>query len=201
MNILSANSIKRILFLMMGVTIVTVMSACNKKNPSSNQPTAPETTPVASADTVNEDNKEDIYIDTDSENLGVLVFLGGGLTEKELGQSKQQVIDEYLTDVDEIPFYNYGGPEIFCVIPHYVGSSITVKRSELTEQGELVAKETLDTSDKPMIIQCNESDLYSNVMITIKYNDKSTTFTPYISLKDGSVMPADKMEVIDLTKK
>ncbi len=216
-------SIKRNIFLVLAMIIMTIIVGCTNTNqsntsladdnnnqenetsqtmtPASINPTVTSKEPEVSTDTENEDDADDIYVETDSNNLGALAFLGGGLKEKELEQKKQQVIDAYLIGVKELPFYNYGGPEFFCIIPHYVGSEITVKRSELSEQGELVAKETLVTTDQPIIIQCNESDLYSNVMITIEYNDESTTFTPFISLKDGSVMPADKMEVLDLRTK
>lgn len=215
---------KQIVFVVLVITTMIVIGGCNNKNqtntssgsdqtnqksetPQTMTPVSmtPEASPVvtqeASSNTTNGDNAKDIYIDTDQNNLGALVFLGGGLDKKELEQKKQELLDDYVTNVKDIPFYDYGGPEFFCIIPHYVGSEVTIKRSELSEQGELVEKETLVTTEKPIIVKCNESDLYSNVTIIIDYKDESTTFAPFVSLKDGSVMPADKMDVLDLRKK
>lgn len=219
-----AKRLKRTLLIVIGITILTVIPGCSNQNQSSNQtkttespssePTSTATTVTTSlqptsAATSSEGKSEEVYIDTASENLGALVFMGASLTEKEIEQRKQQILDEYLTDVneskenknEEFTINDCGGEELFCIVSHYVDSSITVERAELSDDGELEAKETLVTSDKPIIIQCNESDLYSNVIITIKHKEDSVTFSPFISLMDGSVTPVDRLEVIDITNK
>lgn len=161
-----------------------------------------DTTPII---TESIENKNELFVNTDNENNGVLIYMGSGLSKEELGKRKKLISDKYLLETqgkkeEEFPLYDCAGQEMFCILPHYLGSTITVNRAEISDDGKLVEKEKLVTSDKPIFIQCNESDLHSNVIITIKHNDDSTSFSPYISLMDGSVMPVAQIEVIYLTK-
>ena len=39
----------------------------------------------------------------------------------------------------------------------------------------------------PFIVQCNISDIFSNVTISFTYDSETFEFSPFISLKDGDV--------------
>ena len=207
------NHTKRAVYILMVVICIAILSSCSDKNKkldnkNNEQDTSIETTSPTEENKVNKENKEEIYIDTESENAGVLIFLGGGLTKNEVAQKRQKIVDEYfvinkklLEDRQyELLLYDCSGQEFYCIIPRYIDSTIIVKKVELSDEGELEEKELIVTSDKPILIQCNESDLYPNTNITINHKEESTSFSPFISLKDGSVIADDNIEVIDLTQ-
>ena len=44
---------------------------------------------------------------------------------------------------------------------------------------------------EPFYVTCNISDIYSNVLIEVIYKDTVYDYSPYISLKDGSLFVED----------
>ena len=52
-----------------------------------------------------------------------------------------------------------------------------------------MSSKLLYTPDKgeAFILQCNVSDIFPDVTVELTYNGETVEFSPYISLKDGSV--------------
>ena len=44
-----------------------------------------------------------------------------------------------------------------------------------------------DPDCQPFILQCNASDIFADATIRLTYKDETAEFSPFISLKDGSV--------------
>ena len=44
-----------------------------------------------------------------------------------------------------------------------------------------------DPDCEPFILQCNASDIFADATIQLTYKNETVEFSPFISLKDGSV--------------
>ena len=58
-----------------------------------------------------------------------------------------------------------------------------------TDQPTLVYE---DPVCEPFLIQCNISDIFSDVTVELSYGGEAVSFSPYISLKDGSVQVGER---------
>jgi len=95
------------------------------------------------------------------------------------------------------------GDEVYCLIPRYENARIVVKTlnwpldfdsNNMMEVGDKV----FDEIAKAFIVCCNESDIYSNIQITIITDNNELTFSPFISLKDGEIIAGDGVQVLYL---
>lgn len=91
------------------------------------------------------------------------------------------------------PYLN--GEECYLVIPKYKNASVSLKELEISEGGKLkeVDNPSLDSiaATGTTFICQNISEIAPNGKITIRYRDDVTSFSPSISLKDGSMMLPD----------
>ena len=91
------------------------------------------------------------------------------------------------------PYLN--GEECYLVIPKYKNASVSLKELEISEGGKLkvVDNPSLDSiaATGTTFICQNISEIAPNGKITIRYRDDVTSFSPSISLKDGSIMLPD----------
>ena len=87
------------------------------------------------------------------------------------------------------------GEECYLVIPKYKNASVSLKELEISEGGKLkeVDNPSLDSiaATGTTFICQNISEIAPNGKITIRYRDDVTSFSPSISLKDGSIMLPD----------
>ena len=44
----------------------------------------------------------------------------------------------------------------------------------------------------PFVVQCNISDIFSDLTVELSYGGEAVSFSPYISLKDGSVQVGER---------
>lgn len=105
--------------------------------------------------------------------------------------------------ISEVKTLVLSGDEVYCLIPRYENTRIIVETLELNLENDNdnlmeVIDVVFDDSAKSLVINCNVSDLFSNVQITIITDDKEISFSPSISLKDGSVVAGDKIQVLYL---
>ena len=89
------------------------------------------------------------------------------------------------------------GYENYLLVPRMKHAVISMQALEMSEQGELYPIEDMQLSLRSavgaaLMVQ-NVSDLFPNAEITIQYRDQEIKFSPYMSLKDGSLVSHDRI--------
>jgi len=98
-------------------------------------------------------------------------------------------IQKYL-DSENIPIHYLSQGEYYLVIPRYSNMSLSLYKNDIqTIDSSLIFEEK---ECRPFIIQCNVSDIFSDATICFTYNNETIEFSPYISLKDGTVVVGDR---------
>ena len=120
--------------------------------------------------------------------LGAVVSLG----YYENTDDMKAELPEALKD---LPIVEMGGGETYAVIPRYDGETITVYAVEMDENANSSRAESGSEYSGAILLMCNESDIFSNVSIEMKHGDDTVTFSPYISLMDGSIITDERMPV------
>lgn len=103
--------------------------------------------------------------------------------------------EQYL-DSDQLPVHYLSSGDYYLVIPRYSGMELTLCRRDMETSEAFVIYE--DPDCRPFIIQCNVSDIFADAVIRLSYEGETVEFSPFISLKDGSVEIGD--QGLDLTK-
>ena len=95
--------------------------------------------------------------------------------------SAQNIVDAY-------------GYELFAIVPKSEKGTVTIYEAEITEDGEY-----RDLRDRvlykgkpgePVILKCNISEVYSNVLVVSVENNEITEFRPSLSMMDGRLASA-----------
>lgn len=137
-------------------------------------------------------------------NVGI-AYIGYAKKRKTKKQLRAAVKNSNLAFVcpflSEVPLENYafaGGGELFALVPQNNKVSFTLYKSSITKDGKYKNAKKPFYIGKPgeiVILCCNPSDLYSNVLIVAKgaaKNGKSLSFRPFISLKTGKLSKSKK---------
>ena len=93
-------------------------------------------------------------------------------------------VKEYL-DSDQIPVHYFSPGDFYLVIPRYAEMGLALYQNDLTTSDSVLVYE--DPNCRPFILQCNVSDIFSDATIRLSYQGSTVEFSPFISLKDGSV--------------
>jgi len=104
-------------------------------------------------------------------------------------------LENYL-DKEDIPKYYFSGDEYYLIIPRHEEMEVRLYRNDLATMGKSLVQECEDAN--PFIVQCNISDIFPDVTVELTYQGETVEFSPYISLKDGSVQVGDRG--LDITK-
>ncbi len=141
-------------------------------------------------------NKESEYayaigFENGTQLLG-LIYLGG--TE---GSYDYSVVDKYYTkeEQEQFVFAEFSGEELYLIIPRYETETY-LNELEMGENGEVREIKGM-MSIPPFFVKCNASDIFSNAEISFNYKGKEYVYSPYISLKDGSVVTEDFVYLIE----
>ena len=110
--------------------------------------------------------------------------------------SAQDILD-YAEQTDYWYYYPFlqnaavvdaGGCEIYVIVPASEWS-VFVYPSEMTEEAkykdDLEAPYYEGSPDEVILLRCNISEIYSNVMVSVREGNMSVTYRPAASLKDG----------------
>lgn len=62
-------------------------------------------------------------------------------------------------------------------------------------QEKVSEQEAVLTTESPLLLECNTSDIQSNSWITLDTPEGKCEFTPFISLRDGTVEASDTVFV------
>lgn len=90
----------------------------------------------------------------------------------------------------KMPEINISDSEKYLIIPRYADSYINVYELVMNDSGGF-DKIKRGMFSEPFYVTCNISDIYSNVLIEVIYKDTVYDYSPYISLKDGSLFVED----------
>lgn len=105
-----------------------------------------------------------------------------------LGYQEIEHLDYYAErylDSDALPIHYLSDGDYYLVIPRYDGMSLSLSQSNIeTLEAALIFE---DPACQPFIIQCNASDIFADAVIHLTYGEEETEFSPFISLKDGSI--------------
>ena len=92
--------------------------------------------------------------------------------------------DKYLVSND-IPVHYISDGDYYLVIPRYAGMRLQLYENDIESFDSHLIYE--DSSCTPFIIQCNVSDIFSDVTVKLTYEGRTVEFSPFISLKDGTL--------------
>ena len=84
------------------------------------------------------------------------------------------------------------GQELYAVVPPDETTSITVYASGVNEWGEYVDDTSMPLGEnwpgEPLLLQCNLSEIYSNVLIVVNDGSETIAFRPSLSMEDGHLV-------------
>ena len=99
----------------------------------------------------------------------------------------------FVAKIPEEQFVETDGYELYCIVPTNLDCSVKVEEvsmPENTEAWEPIIGEVIYESEtgEPILLKCNESDIFTNVLVTITTPDGTEKkISPYLSLMDGSL--------------
>ncbi len=181
----------------LGIACMLGLTACGSNN--SNATTSNE--PAVSQDVFGQISDEQTvsmyykFDDSNDQNLAAMFFLGGGNQEMNTNLSSFLQKYELEQDIFEV-VAEQDNCEWYAIIPKYIGTKITVEHVEMTDDGELVPTNKITTTEKPILLCCNISDIISSSKVTIQYGEEQIEFNPHLSLEDGEVAEVERIFII-----
>lgn len=86
----------------------------------------------------------------------------------------------------EVPVHHISDGDFYLIIPRDPNATVRLFRNDMLTQTSSIFYEQPDGS--PFVIGCNISDIFPDVTVEITTSDgEKVEFSPFISLKDGSV--------------
>lgn len=105
-----------------------------------------------------------------------------------LGYQQAEDLDYYVEnylDNGDLPTHYLSSGDYYLIIPRYDGMALSLFRGEIDLTEPILLYE--DPNCQPFLLQCNVSDIFADAVIRLTYGDETVEFSPFISLKDGSV--------------
>ena len=122
------------------------------------------------------------FVKDDGKILGIVYI--GGLEE----DYDYTVVDKYFNTRD-FETIELEGTEKYLIIPREQEVEVySLSMGEIDEESISMNEKYIKTMNKPFYITCNISDIIANSMIRITKDGTQYSYSPYISLKDGSVV-------------
>ena len=110
-----------------------------------------------------------------------------------LGYQEPEALEEYAQrylDGAELPVHYLSAGDYYLIIPRCPGTELSLYRNDLeTAQSTLIFH---DPDCGPFVLQCNASDIFADATIRLTCQDGTAEFSPFISLKDGSVQLGER---------
>ena len=86
----------------------------------------------------------------------------------------------------ELPVHHISDGDFYLIIPRDPNATVRLYKNDMVTQTSSIFYEQPDGS--PFVIGCNVSDIFPDVTVEITASDgEKVSFSPFISLKDGSV--------------
>lgn len=115
-----------------------------------------------------------------------------------LGYQQIEDLDYYVQqylDSDELPVHYLSAGDYYLIIPRYSGMELSLYRNDFDTSEPILIYQ--DPDCQPFLLQCNVSDIFADATIRLTWEDETVEFSPFLSLKDGSVEIGDRG--LDLT--
>ena len=93
-------------------------------------------------------------------------------------------------DLDSPAVHYVSGGEYYLIIPRYEDTKLELYRNDMASSRKSLFYE--ETDCEAFILCCNVSDIFPDVTVRLTHGGESVEFTPYISLKDGSIQIGEK---------
>lgn len=103
--------------------------------------------------------------------------------------------ERYL-DSGDIPTHYVSDGDYYLVIPRYDGMSLSLYVEDIETFASTLR--FYDPDCGSFIVQCNVSDIFTDITARFEYDGETAEFSPFISLKDGTLMIGERG--LDLTK-
>lgn len=172
---------KIILCLLLAFVLVLSMTGCTENK---NQSSIPEESSIEKAETEIE------KIAFDDNEMYAIAYLG---YEKQ--DDFSYYVDKYSLN-ENMPVHFFSEGEYYLVIPRYSNMDLALYKNDMnTSEPSLVYE---SKAVEPFIIQCNVSDIFPDAKICLTYENEKIEFSPFVSLKDGSIEVGEKGK--DITK-
>lgn len=127
--------------------------------------------------------KMELPFEKDDEKLLGVIYIGG--LEEDYDYT---VVDKYF-NTREFETVDLEGEEKYLIIPKECEVEVyALSMDEVDESSFEMNEKHIKTIDKPFYITCNISDIISNSLLRVKKDGKTYSYSPYISLKDGSIV-------------
>ena len=157
---------KRYIFAVLAV-LCLALTACTQAAPSEEEPALPY------------------------ENIG---FQEGQLyAAAYLGWEEMEGLSDYQTAYlkgESVPVHYISPGEFYLIIPRYPDMAVKLYQNDINGAAPVLLFEAENCV--PFVVQCNISDIFSDLTVELSYGGEAVSFSPYISLKDGSVQVGER---------
>lgn len=117
------------------------------------------------------------YVDSESSEVDLRAYTASSETGK------------VYPDLPNAPLYMAEGQELYAIVPVNEKGTITLYPSAMTENGEYVDDKSnplhVGNPGEPLLLRCNLSEIYSNVLITATDGFGAIDFRPSLSMENG----------------
>ena len=117
------------------------------------------------------------YVDSESSEVDLRAYYASSETGKA------------YPDLVHAPLCMAEGQELYAIVPPCAAGGITVYASAMNENGQYAddREHPLHSGNlgEPLLLRCNLSEIYSNVLISVTDGGGAVLFRPSVSLKDG----------------
>ena len=175
-------------------SVALTVGCSSEKEPETSVTT---TTQLQRATTANDSSLSQLRNKVEAEDCKVGVAFIGYLNEE---STKGKILDfvkesacgkkyDFLCETSAQNIVDAYGYEVYAIVPESEKGTVTIYESEMTEDGEY-----RDLRDRvlykgkpgePVILKCNISEVYSNVLVVSVENNEITEFRPCLSMMDG----------------
>ena len=85
----------------------------------------------------------------------------------------------------QVPVHYVSDGDFYLIIPREDTMDLTLFKNDMETGEKILFYEEPNCS--PFILQCNVSDIFNDVTVRLTCGEEETEFSPFISLKDGSL--------------
>lgn len=123
--------------------------------------------------------------------LAYIVYVPGDSTEEDLRTflSESSPISYAYDFLVNAPIVMTEGQEFYAIVPPCKLGIITIYPSSITYEGEYIDDYEnplyMGQPGEPVLLRCNISDIYSNVLISVSDGGGAVRFRPSVSLENG----------------
>ena len=110
-----------------------------------------------------------------------------------LGWEEMEGLSDYQTAYlkgESVPVHYISLGEFYLIIPRYPDMAVKLYQNDINGAAPVLLFEAENCV--PFVVQCNISDIFSDLTVELSYGGEAVSFSPYISLKDGSVQVGER---------